>query len=96
MSVPHPFATADKTLEAFPVLPAAFVEAPRGSELADLYDRLVGAAASGNERDIRAIIAEVCNLIMPALVTAHDWNLRDAESIARGLALVGVEQATVV
>jgi hypothetical protein len=96
MSVPHPFATSEETLEAFPVLPAAFVEAPGGRNLADLYDRLVGAAASGNERDTLAIIAEVCNLIMPALVTAHDWELRDAETIARGLALVRVEQATVV
>lgn len=96
MSVRHPFATRDETLEAFPVLPAAFVEAPLGSELADVYDRLIGAAETGKPGDINAIIAEVCNLLLPALVSAHDWNLRDAETIARGLALVGVDEAPVI
>lgn len=68
-----------------------FVDAPRGSELASVYDRLIGAAATENEGDINTRIAEVCHLLLPALVHAHDWNLLDAETIARGLALVGAD-----
>jgi len=94
--VPHPFAVTDETLEAFPVLPAAFVEAARGVELARVYDRLLGAAGTGNAVDLRVIIAEVCSLILPALVSAHEWNLRDAETIARGLALVGVDETPAI
>ena len=96
MSARHPFATSDETLEAFPVLPAVFVEAPRGGKLAGAYDRLIGAAVTGNERDTSAIIAEACDVMLPALVSANEWNLRDAETIARGLALVGADEAPVV
>ena len=92
VTVPHPFAVTDETLEAFPVLPAAYVEAPRGSELVGAYERLIGAAGTGKAVDLREIIADLCSLILPALVSAHDWNLRDAETIARGLALVGADE----
>jgi hypothetical protein len=84
-SVPHPCEEGD--LSAVPVLPAAFVCAEGGAKLAAVYDRLITLAAAEQPRHLVACLDELFGLLLPLVVIAHEWNLQDSTTLARGMAL---------
>ncbi len=86
--IPHPAAQAGEIIEAYPILPAAFFRSPQGADLADLYDDLVRANDSGDPADIAGVVGRIHDLLVPIVIQAHNWNLQDADTLARGLCLV--------
>ena len=86
-SIRHPFGSPGDTVKAFPVLPAAFFQSPAGADLADLYDNMVAAKDTEDVERITLAVQQVCESLVPIVVEAHSWNLQEAETLARGLAL---------
>jgi hypothetical protein len=87
--VAHPLGDGGPALAAFPVLPAAFVASPAGGPLAALYEELTEADAEGSGRLLRRLV----EVIAPAAETALAWGLGEGPLLARGLALVALEEA---
>ena len=83
----HPFGRSTDKLQAFPVIPAAFFESVAGGRLADAYDSLVTAATGRSQPETRAAVDQIVEVLLPITIEAQSWNLQDAETLARGLAL---------
>ena len=86
--VPHPLGDHGEAIHVFPILPAAFFEAAQNAGLAERYEDLLRANGSGNAIEITRAIERICELLMPIVIQAHRWKLREAETLARGLGLV--------
>jgi hypothetical protein len=84
VAVPHPLGEGGERLSAVPVLPAAFWQAPAGGQLAQRYDELARATT---EQLLTAGVASLIELMLPVVTLAHDWNLAEGQTLARGLAL---------
>ena len=82
--VAHPLGTGLQTLNALPVLPVSFVEAPAGSSLLRAYERILEARDVGALRSAFELLLEV---LAPALVTAHQFDLAERRLLAHGMAL---------
>ncbi|HEY7117771.1 MAG TPA: hypothetical protein VH475_14375 [Tepidisphaeraceae bacterium] len=85
MAVPHPLGQAKDRLGSVTVLPASFLEAPSGNELAVIYEGLVVAR---EEREIAVGLQRLTEILLPTLQVADDWDLSDRRLIARGVGLV--------
>jgi hypothetical protein len=83
----HPLGENGQSLDALPVLPAAFVESHAGKALAELYDELVRSALSESLKRLVDSFVRLLNSLRPVVIVAHDWDLQDAEVLACGLAL---------
>jgi hypothetical protein len=88
VSVPHPLGLADESVETWPILPGALVDSARGAALAVVYENLVRTNGTENVADIADAVRQVCDLLVPVFVQALGWNLREADTLARGLGLV--------
>jgi hypothetical protein len=86
--VVHPLAQSGERLSAIPVLPAAFVESRGGQHMADLYDELVRSVSSESSEGLVGSFDRLLRLLLPIVVVAHKWNLREAEVLICGMALV--------
>ncbi|HTU22091.1 MAG TPA: hypothetical protein VMG10_28890 [Gemmataceae bacterium] len=84
----HPLGQREELLSAIPVLPAAFVESPRGEPLADLYDELVRSVSSESLEELVGSFNRLLELLLPIVIVAHEWNLQEAEALTCGMALV--------
>jgi hypothetical protein len=85
VAIMHPFGV--EPLDAVPVLPAAFTHAHAGDKLAALYDRLVNLNAAEARQRVATCVEEPFGVLAPLVVIAHEWNLQEAATLARGLAL---------
>jgi hypothetical protein len=85
----HPAAEGTR-LKVLPVVPGAFWESPAGSGLGGRYDALIGARDTEHESLVQGTFTEVLGLLLPVLAVAHGWDLADAETLARGMALASV------
>jgi hypothetical protein len=84
----HPLGQSGESLSAIPVLPAAFVESRGGAAgLADVYDELVRSALSESLKGLVANFNFLMELLFPAVIVAHEWDLQESEVLACGLAL---------
>jgi hypothetical protein len=83
----HPLGRSAERLHAIPVLPAAFVESRGGEGLADLYDELVRSVLSASLERLVGSFNRLLELLLPAVIIAHDWDLQEAEVLACGLAM---------
>jgi hypothetical protein len=84
----HPLGQSAEPLSAIPVLPAAFVESRGGAAgLADVYDELVRSTSSDSLKGLVASFNLLMELLLPAVIVAHEWDLQDAEVLACALAL---------
>jgi hypothetical protein len=84
----HPLGQGAESVGAIPVLPAAFVESGAGaSGLADVYDALVRSALSESGEGLGATFSRLLGVLLPAVTVAHEWDLQEAQLLARGLAL---------
>jgi hypothetical protein len=81
----HPLADTTHQIDAFPVLPAAFLCSISGRKLADTYESLVESAAHGalTPPDLAALV----EILLPVVQIAHEWSLTESALLARGLAL---------
>jgi DNA-directed RNA polymerase beta' subunit len=86
--VAHPLATSKEMLRAFPILPASFHQSEAGQPLAESYDDLVRANSREDRTATEEAIHRIFDILVPVVIHAHDWDLLDAASLARGLALV--------
>jgi DNA-directed RNA polymerase beta' subunit len=81
----HPFGQDADRLATFPVLPAVFVGSSAGCRLVEYYERLAEEASTA------AVAQETLNrlaeLLLPAVVFAHEWRLVEASLLAQGLAI---------
>jgi hypothetical protein len=83
-AIQHPLGTAQDQLTTLPVLPAAFVEAPAGRVLLQAYDDILRAP---DAPALSAAFERLLDVLLPALVIAHHWDLTDRQLIAHGMAL---------
>jgi hypothetical protein len=83
----HPLGEPPDTLDAFPVMPGAYCETAVGGELSNAYDVLLTARLSHDYAAIQAGADRIIELLLPIVIVAHEWNLRDATLLARGLGL---------
>jgi hypothetical protein len=83
----HPFGRPTDELQAFPVIPATFIASIAGGRLADAYDSLVTASICQSQSAIRDAVNQIIEVLLPITIEAHAWNLQEAETLARGLAL---------
>jgi hypothetical protein len=86
--VPHTFGRIGELMEAFPILPASFVESARGETLARLYDDLVRANNSKESEQMASVVQQIGEALVPIFVEALNWNLQEADTLGRGLGLV--------
>jgi hypothetical protein len=84
--IAHPFG-GHEALSVIPVLPAAFTHSHAGDKLGVLYDRLVELNATDSQPHEAAGVEQLFGLLGPLVVIAHEWNLQEAPTLARGLAL---------
>src|SRR5579872_4011550 len=77
----HPFGGSSDELEAFPVIPAAFIESIAGGPLADAYDFLVTASVGRSQPAIRQALSKIVELLLPIAVEAEAWNLQDSATL---------------
>jgi hypothetical protein len=84
----HLLGRAGETIEAFPIIPAAFFESLHGERLPDLYDDLIRANGSKDAARVATVIDRIARLLVPILVESHNWNLQETDIFARGLALI--------
>jgi hypothetical protein len=84
----HPLGHRAEPLGAIPVLPAAFVESRGGTGLADVYDALIRSALSESVAGLEESFHRLTELLLPAVLVAHEWDLHEAEVLACGLALM--------
>jgi hypothetical protein len=85
-SIPHPAAESAR-IQAFPVLPAAFLESAAGTPVAELYDELLAQAEAASPDPLAALIERICERLAPGFVEAARWNLSDSLILAHGMAL---------
>jgi hypothetical protein len=83
----HPLGERTERLGAIPVLPAAFVDSRGGDGLADLYDELVRSVLSEYVEGLVGTFNRLLELLLPAVIVAHEWDLQEAEGLACGLTL---------
>lgn len=83
----HPLGESAESLNAIPVLPAAFLESRSGERLADLYDELVRSVLTQSLEGLVGSFKRLVELLLPAVIVAHEWELQEAEVLAFGLAL---------
>jgi hypothetical protein len=84
----HPLGQGAESVRAIPVLPAAFVESGAGvSGLADVYDDLVRSVLSASQEGLAATFNRLLELLLPAVIVAHERDLQEAQLLASGLAL---------
>jgi hypothetical protein len=86
----HPLGQGDELLSALPVLPAAFINSDAGGGLRPLYDRLVTLVAAEESLHVADCVEQLFALLAPTVVFAHAWDLQDASTLARGLALTPI------
>jgi hypothetical protein len=84
LPIPHPLGGGDAPLNALPVLPIAFIEAPGGPDLLRAYDRILRGE---DERSLTDAFQALLERLAPLLVIAHTWNLDQRPLIAHGMAL---------
>lgn len=86
LSVPilHPLSGEPAPLNAVPVFPVAFVEAPGGADLLHTYDKILCGA---DARELSDAFGMLLDLLAPLLVAAHNWKLSERLLIAHGMAL---------
>ena len=87
-AIRHPLGTEQaQSLNALPVLPVAFIEAPGGPELLRAYDGVLrcGSDAQG----LGEAFGSVLDVLAPLLIVAHQWDLPERRLIAHGMALKG-------
>lgn len=80
----HPLGRDHAHLDALPVLPVAFIEAPNGPALLRAYDLLLH---SQDERAVDETFRALLDVLARLLVAAHNWNLSERLLIAHGMAL---------
>src|SRR5262245_42323287 len=85
-AVPHPLGDGSELLSAVPVLPAAFFRSGAGEPLARRYEELLRAAGAG-EQALRLGLDRLVEALLPVVTLAQGWNLQEAVTLARGLAL---------
>jgi hypothetical protein len=83
-AVVHPLGSADDELNAWPVLPVSFVEAPGGLELLRAYDAVLRGRDAG---EILIGVEMVLSVLAPLMVAAHRWDLSERLLIAHGMGL---------
>ena len=90
LSVPiaHEVCPGEREIEAFPVLPAALRLSTGGHKLNALYEAMLHQSKLGNANGIHAEYRKICDLLLPIIATAIEWNLKDAKLLAKGLALI--------
>ncbi len=87
VSIEHPLGDKGEHLSTIPVLPAAYFESSGGTALRELYDELILAVISESQEGLRVGWNRLVELLVPVLIIAQKWNLQEARTIARGLAL---------
>jgi hypothetical protein len=83
----HPLGENGEHISAISVLPAAFVESRGGGRLAELYDELVRGSLSESVEGLVGSFQRLLELILPAAIVAHEWDLQEAEVLTWGLVL---------
>ena len=95
-AVAHPLGTKGEMLISVPVMPAEFGQAKPGEPLAQMYDDLIlhsvdaPAANRLNQRNghvVGALLERLMEVLLPVTSFAVDWNLAEADTFARSLAL---------
>lgn len=81
----HPFGQAADLLPAFPVLPAVYVGSSSGCRLAECYESLLDDMA--NPTLAQQCLDRLAELLLPVIISAHEWRLVEAPRLAQGLAL---------
>jgi hypothetical protein len=84
----HPLGQNAERLSAIPVLPAALIESRGGEGLADLYDELLRSILSQALDGLSGSFNRIIELLLPAVVFTHQWDLQEAQLLACGMALV--------
>jgi len=84
-AVHHPLGDSTHQVQAFPVLPAAFLSSISGAKLAHSYETLADAAAREATEQIELVA--LVEILLPVVQVAHEWNLTESTLLARGLAL---------
>jgi hypothetical protein len=87
VSIAHSLGENAESLSVVPILPAAFFGSNGGGWLAPLYEDLVRSSAANFVEGIQSEWERLVELLLPVLIVTHDWNLSEAGTIARGLAL---------
>src|SRR5262249_18534223 len=85
--IAHPLGRSAERLGAIPVLPAAFAGSRGGEGLSAAYDELVRSVLSESLQGLVAGFNRLVELVCPALIMAHEWDLLEAPLLAFGLAL---------
>jgi hypothetical protein len=91
--IPHPLGQGGEVVESLPILPAAFVQSPRGSELADAYENLISVNQSHDPEGTADAVVAIHQLLVPIFIVSHEWHLQEADIFARGLCLVRTSEA---
>lgn len=86
-AVPHPLGNGAGLLAVVPVLPAAFLQSSGGLNVARTYDDVLSAVRVADSRAIIAGLDALIEELLPVLRMACEWDLQDAGTLARGLAL---------
>jgi hypothetical protein len=81
--ISHPICGGEP-LGAAPVLPAAFIE---NEGLAGMYEDLLDASLSGNCERCAAAFEQIADTLIPLAFRANRCELREAVTLARGMAL---------
>ena len=87
LPIPHPLSDSGEPVKAFPLLPASYFESAQGAGLAERYEVLLVANRTGNVVDVHGI-EQIVELLLPVAIQSHAWNLRDADTLTRGLGLI--------
>jgi hypothetical protein len=90
----HPFGCQGESLSALPVLPAAFIASPAGAPMAELYEEVLRACATGNSDVVFGVVERLFSFLLPAARLAVGWALAERDVFVHGLALEWRENAT--
>jgi hypothetical protein len=75
-------------IESFPVLPAAIRGSNGGAGVDDLYEAMIDANITNQRASVEHVCQEICALISPVVLTMIEWNLEDAQLLAKGIGII--------
>jgi hypothetical protein len=84
----HPLGDACVVIEAFPVMPAVFRESPAGRALDALYENLLRHITPFDAEAVPAVLGLIADVLLPIVQDSMKWNLKEANLLACGAALV--------
>jgi hypothetical protein len=87
-SIHHPLGLSGETIEAYPIVPAAYFESTSGQGLANLYDKLIISNATKNNDEVATVVDQIVDLLVPTWIESFNWNLAEADLFARGIGMM--------